>query len=286
MATPCVHGRPTNSTGKGGDTGRSYWFARPGSDGCTVSADGPAAVPRRSNTAYTVSRPNRFVNNLPSASTRGRAGGITRNSTTHGFFPSLMTQTFGQDRLSAVLSGIAPGTRTKYLTAWRHWEKFVTGRQMSPWIWRVSPDWGDNLIDYIMFETKVVAPAPNTVSGEISGIRFWHLLVGMPDFTLGGGRYTQLLKSCRRGSRANRIIPVTLEMLPVVTSQQRRGGPTTLGIACAALVGFSSFYEWLSWGVCGGRTLHCSQTVMAMYASAWIYPDRKPTNTTRATLNG
>ena len=90
----------------------------------------------------------------------------------------------GQDRFEAVLSGVAPGARRRYLTDWHHWGQFKKDRLLSPWIWRVGTDWDGHLIDFIMFESKILANAPNTISGEISGIRFWHLLVGIPDFTL------------------------------------------------------------------------------------------------------
>ena len=114
----------------------------------------------------------------------------------------------------------------------------MSGRHLSPWIWRTGPDWDGNRIDYIMFESKVLANAPNTISGEISGIRFRHLLVGMPDFTLGGGRYTHVRKSVRRGSSVNRQISVTLEMLSELASQQLTEGPLSIGVSCASLVGF------------------------------------------------
>ena len=114
----------------------------------------------------------------------------------------------------------------------------MKSRCQSPWIWRTTPDWGDNLIDFIMFETRVLAIAANTVSAKISGIRFWHLLVGMPDFTLGGGRYTQVLKGCRRGSRVSRKIPVTLEMLQTALVQDQGSEYLSAGVACAALMGF------------------------------------------------
>ena len=63
---------------------------------------------------------NHFESNLPSASTRGRAGGVPAVARTREFSPSMMGQVYGQDRLSAVLSGVAPGTRARYLTACRH----------------------------------------------------------------------------------------------------------------------------------------------------------------------
>ena len=89
-----------------------------------------------------------------------------------------------------------------------------------------------------MFEERVLANAPNTISGKISGVRFWHFLVGMPDFTLGGGRYTQVLKCMRRNSRVQRKKPVTLEMLTYVDSLRQPEDHQSIGISCAATVGF------------------------------------------------
>ena len=114
----------------------------------------------------------------------------------------------------------------------------MTGRQKYPWIWRTCPDWYDILIGYIMFEAKILANSPNTISGKISGIRFLHFLVAMPDFTLGGGRYTQVLKILRRGSKVNRKAPFTLEMLTSIAALQQLDDPKSVGIASAALVGF------------------------------------------------
>ena len=61
---------------------------------------------------------NHFEGNLPSASSHGRAGGPPPPTSTIEFFLNSMRQVYGQDRLSAVVSGIALGTRAKYLTAW------------------------------------------------------------------------------------------------------------------------------------------------------------------------
>ena len=130
---------------------------------------------------------NHFESNLPSASTRGRAVGLPPVANTPAYSPTTMRQAYGQDRLSAVLSGVAPGARTRYLTAWHRWEQFMLGRRKTPLYLAHEPDWGDSLTDYIMFESKILANAPNALSGKISGIRFWRLLVGVPDFTVGGG---------------------------------------------------------------------------------------------------
>ena len=150
----------------------------------------------------------------------GRAGGLPAVVRTRDFFPSLMRQVYGQDRISAVLSAVSPGTRTRYVADRNHWGQFIRGSQLAPCIWRTIPDWGDNSIDYIMFESKILANAPDTIGGEIAGIMFWHLLVGIPDFALGGALYDQVMKSVRRNSRVDRKIPATLEVLPAIASHQ------------------------------------------------------------------
>ena len=54
------------------------------------------------------------------------------------------------------------------------------------WIWRAIPEWGDSLIDYILLVPNALANSPNTIRGGLAGVRFWHLMVGMPDFKAVG----------------------------------------------------------------------------------------------------
>ena len=74
--------------------------------------------------------------------------------------------------------------------------------------------------------------------GGISSIRFWRLLVGMPDFTIGGGRYAQLLKSLRRDSRVSRKQPVTMEMLARIKAEMDAPNPQSVGVGCSSVIGF------------------------------------------------
>ena len=185
---------------------------------------------------------NHFSGNLQSIrrnSNQGRAGGVPPPGPCE-YFPRMLQSVFGEERLAAVLSGIAPSTRSKYINHWRHWESFTSGRGMEPWIVRTSPDWDDVLIDFILFETRVMGNTVDVVKVKIPGIRFWHLLIGFPDFTVGG-RYLQVLKSARRSRSINRKIPASvamLERLNVVQSENPTG--LNIGILTAAVIGFSS----------------------------------------------
>ena len=131
----------------------------------------------------------------------GRAGSTRLSMASSGdYFQDLLTRTFGADRMGAILSGIAPSTRSRYTTGWKHWQMFMVNQGKSPWIVRADPQWGDNLIDFLMFESEIIGNAAPTISGKVSAIRFLHVIVGYPDFALGGGRYRQVLKALKRES--------------------------------------------------------------------------------------
>ena len=79
---------------------------------------------------------------------------------------------------------------------------------------------------------------PNTIVGEISDIWFPQLLVGTPDFTLGGGRYVQALKSLKLGSRRNRNVPVEMEILTRINATRNEDNPRSVGAVCASMMEF------------------------------------------------
>ena len=85
----------------------------------------------------------------------------------------------------------------------------------------------------------MLANPPGTIRGNISSIRFWHLLVGMPDFPLGGWRYVHVLLGLSRNSRANRKMHATLEMMNRTPADQNGENTNSVGVGCADVIGFS-----------------------------------------------
>ena len=62
----------------------------------------------------------------------GRAGSIRASQFPGGeFFQDLLTRTFGVDRMTAILSGVAPSTRSRYETGWKHWRMFTLNQNKS-----------------------------------------------------------------------------------------------------------------------------------------------------------
>ena len=62
----------------------------------------------------------------------------------------------GGDRLNAMLSGVAPATRQWYLPAWNQWEYLVSMGNRPFWLADTKPNWGEDLIDFIMCESRMV----------------------------------------------------------------------------------------------------------------------------------
>ena len=120
---------------------------------------------------------NHFIGNLPSAQPgmSGRVGGVPHSGPCE-FSPQLIRRVFGEDRLAAVLSGIAPDARTKYLGSWRHCDSCNSSRGIAPWIIRTSPDWGDLLIDLILLKPGPWAiPSVNFANGGL-----WNSVLAPP----------------------------------------------------------------------------------------------------------
>ena len=173
--------------------------------------------------------------------------------------PHTTHRVFGDGRFPALFPCISHRPSARYLIAWRRWRDFMRCRNVPPWITRSFPDWGDALIDFILFEARVPGNASYAIRCKISSLRLGRLLVGVPDFTEGGARYTKALRSFRRQGRISRKIPVdtpcwgglnryitTWALAPAIGPLQRFG-PSRLGFSALRRLGFSFSYESVGW---------------------------------------
>ena len=118
----------------------------------------------------------------------------------------------GIDKIEALLSGLVEGTRSSYKTAWRHWLLFCAGKDCKPWLDVTKQDWDEPLLEFIMYENKILHLNPRTIRSKISGIRFFHLMAGRGDFATLGNRYRQLLKALGKQVPIARKLPISPEM--------------------------------------------------------------------------
>ena len=94
-----------------------------------------------------------------------------------------------------------------------------------------------------------------TITSKISAIRYWHVISGYPDFSVGGGRFRHVLKGLRREHKVKRKLPVTFEILDWIYHEYWQGDASTLRteVMAAILIGFFfllriSEVEQLTWG--------------------------------------
>ena len=126
------------------------------------------------------------------------------------FFEEQAYQAFGPGRLEDLMSGIAASTRASYITSWTHWHHFTLRAPQKRWITQVDPRWDDTLIDWILFETRILGLQVSTMRSKISGLRYWHLLSGYPDWSKWAGRYRQVLRSVAKKDMVRRNYPFNL----------------------------------------------------------------------------
>ena len=172
-----------------------------------------------------------------------KAGGISEcgMSDVRDFPKTKNEVTYGSGELTDLLSGVAEGTQSAYRTAWVQWAQFVENRPEGVWIEKQEPKWGERLIDWILFEARILGVRVGTIRSKISAIRYWNVLSGYPDFSKRAGRYKQVLKSIARKLVVKRNYPFNLELLQI--TNQKLGEPDSRtteqnAILAALLVGF------------------------------------------------
>ena len=170
-----------------------------------------------------------FIRNLPSES---RAGGqltfegdnkgdpmytwmgrTTKIPTAVEFFAPVIKFIMWGEKLNALLSGVAPATRQRYLSAWNRWAYFMRMRDRPVWMVKLHPNWDDDLIDLVMFEHHVMKNTSDVTRAKLPAIKFRHVVTGLDDFAKFGGRYLQVLKGMKRNHKVQRKILFSLDMV-------------------------------------------------------------------------
>ena len=124
------------------------------------------------------------------------------------------------DRLGqeAVLSKLADSTRRAYGTGWKHWELFMSGTGVSPFLSGESrrerledEQW---LVRFVVFLREVMGRTAQGIRQRLSAIRYAHIAAGFPDPLQGRVRLWAGLQGLARWESAPlRKVPVTPQML-------------------------------------------------------------------------
>ena len=168
----------------------------------------------------------------------GRSGSSTSYIHSNRFFQELAHRTFGTSRLREILSGISPGTRSRYLIARRHWVGFMHGQgesmdwakyfQLGRWSKRFHALRGENVGGRCADHTRKYRS------------RFWRIISGYHDFPPVGGRFRHVLGSSKREHKVKRKHTVTFEILNWIRSEFWEAGVSPgagMELRCAILMG-------------------------------------------------
>ena len=118
----------------------------------------------------------------------------------------------------AVLSKLADSTRRAYGTGWKHWELFMSGTGVSPFLGGESrqerledEQW---LIRFVVFLHEVMGRTAQGIRQRLSAVRYAHIAAGFPDPLQGRVRLWASLQGLARWENAPlRKVPVTPLML-------------------------------------------------------------------------
>ena len=153
---------------------------------------------------------------------------------------------FGTGKLNDLLPGISKGTRGTYLGAWQHRVQFASMKADQRRISAETATWGENITNWILFETRVMGIKASTVRNKVSSLRYWHILAGYPDFGKWSCMYKQVLNSIAKGDTTLRNYPFNLELMKWAKEEvstpgkhpESRLNSTGAGIFAAVSVGF------------------------------------------------
>ena len=138
---------------------------------------------------------------------------INEESGVMSFFKEKAHYGFGSGKLDDLMSGIARSTRASYITAWKHWYLFTLRTPERRWIAKVRPRRGETLIDWILVEPRILGLQASTVRSGISGLKYWRLLSGYPDWSTWSGGYKQVFRSVDKKDLIRRNYPFNLELM-------------------------------------------------------------------------
>ena len=129
------------------------------------------------------------------------------------FFLNRTNHVAGAGKLGDLSSGISEGPRASYVSAWKHCAQFTQRALEKRWISVIGPKWDETLAGWILFGTRILGIQASTMRPKISGLRYWHLLPGFPDWGKWSGRYKQVLSSVAKKDATCRNYSSNLELM-------------------------------------------------------------------------
>ena len=136
---------------------------------------------------------------------------------------------FSQAKLEALVSGLSDSTRVSYQSSWMAWGRFCFVRNISVWLLPGEPGWGEPLLDFLIWTSKVLGEISSTLKTRFSAIRFMHLINGNIDFSPQAHRAKAMMRGLKKREGVQRKYPFNTDLLrwmqtELVTKGDERSG--------------------------------------------------------------
>ena len=116
-------------------------------------------------------------------------------------------------KLEALFSGLADSERVSYQSSWMAWGRFCFVRGSPIWLAPGEPGWGEPLLDFLIWPSKVLGRRSSTLKTRFSAIRFMRLINGNVDFPLQAHRAKAMMKGLKKREGVMRKHPFNTDLL-------------------------------------------------------------------------
>ena len=145
-----------------------------------------------------------------------------RNFTTGGMpseFDRRMALMLETEKVQLITTGICDKTRGQYLSCWRRWAQYASCVGVSRWIKSFNPGRGNALLDFLVWQHKILGHQHIALAKGFYSIRYIHLVECFEDLSVRAHRVRCLLKAVKLRGKVCKKIPFTTDLIRWVGNQ-------------------------------------------------------------------
>ena len=118
-----------------------------------------------------------------------------------------------QEKFTLLTSSVTDVTRQQYMKCWQRWARFCACMDVSPWLTPGAAGWDNILIDFLVWEYKLLGIQHSTLAKRFFAIRFVHIAEGHDDLSLRAHRVRMVLKAIKLRSKTCKKVPFNTDLL-------------------------------------------------------------------------
>ena len=117
------------------------------------------------------------------------------------------------EKFDLLTSSVTVATRNQYMYCWRRWAQFSACSVVSPWIQTPQPGWDDQLLNFLVWENKLLGLQHSALTKRFYAIRYIHIAEGYDDFASRAHRIRGVLKAIKLRGKKCKKIPFNTDLL-------------------------------------------------------------------------